>query len=133
MTNTLTSNTKPFQWFPKVNSNLLAAVSLIALCSMIFLIAQPISAGDCSSAQDAYDAAMDALGAALEALEEAKEELENAEGLSEYLKAKAKVAAAALRVGAAGVAAFAAWAALQLCKASCDDSGSGGCDSGGCG
>ena len=132
MTNTLTSNTKPFQWFPKVNSNLLAAVSLIILCSTIFLMAQPISAGDCSSAQDAYDAALDALDAALEALEEAEEAYDEA-GLLEKPQAYLRVLAAMAAVGAAGVAVGAAWVALKLCEASCDGSGSGGCDSGGCG
>ena len=133
MTNTLTSNIKPFQWFPKVNSNLLAVVSLIALCSMIFLLAQPVSANDCSGYEDLYNAALDWLDDAQEELEDAQEELENAEGFWETLQAQRRVAAAAIKVGLATLAVGAAWLAWQACLSSCDDSGSGGCDSGGCG
>lgn len=65
-------------------------------------------------------------------MEEAKKELENAEGFWEKLEAQRKVAAATIKVGLAMAAVGAAWLAWQICLASCDDSGSGGCDSGGC-
>lgn len=49
MTNTLTSGFKPIQ-LPKLNTNLLSVISLIALGGMLLLIASGIvSADDCAS------------------------------------------------------------------------------------
>lgn len=103
-----------------------------SLCSMIFLLAQPVYACDCSAAQESYDAAQEALDAALKELEAAEEAFEEA-GLLDKFDAWLRVVAASAAVIAAGLAQVMAWTALQLCKAACDNSGSGGCDSGGCG
>ena len=122
MTNTLTWDIKPIQ-LPKVNANLLSALSLFIMCLMFFTMIHPVLAFHCGPEEKALDAALVALGSAT-----------------------AAYVVALLTAGFVGVAIaagfhLAATMAVDACQAAldrCNNDGrhnpaSGGCDSGGCG
>ena len=57
MTTTLTWHVKPIV-FPRVNSNLLAVVGLIIICTMAFAMIHPALASHCGPEESALDAAL---------------------------------------------------------------------------
>lgn len=67
MTTTLTLHVKPIV-FPRINSNLLAVVGLILICTMTFAMIHPVLASHCGPEERALQAALVDLGIATAAL-----------------------------------------------------------------